>query len=753
MISGMDTEALVNALVKDKVERKNKYVKAKTKLEWKQDAYKAINTKVYSLYNKVSNLRFTSAYSLKKTTVSNPNKVKVTASGTASNGTQTLKVSNLAKAGYLTGAKLKGATDSTTLGELGFKDSEGNEISGDATFTVTAAGKSTDITVNKDTKISEVVDKLKNAGVNASFDSTNNRFFVSAKETGKENDFSLTGTDKGLYALKALGLNAGGSTAELDAYKTVAGYALDADGNSIYKENEDGSYTLTGALDADKTKAGIEKLLADAEAAKGEIEAAKSEKSELQGQIDYTKRWNAVEEFKASDKGTDEDKARLLYLLQEYDENSKYQTVDGNGVVIPHDEGYHPGSMERDIKTLARRVGILGEDEDDSDALKNLKENVKGLGKVFEDFDGSQELKDIYVSVDSAKYLEDEAKVEEAGSKIKDLNAQIEAKNAMLSDKSYLYWKDQDIDAIMNKIDIAVNTLKDPAELEKYTSEGATKVNGEDSKIYLNDAEFTSSSNIYSINGLTIQATGVTGPDEEITISTDTDVQGIYDKVKDFLSEYNSVMKELASLYNADSAKGYEPLTDDEKKEMSDSEVEKWEEKVKGALLRKDTTIGSIMDTMSGAMMKSYTINGKSYSLSSFGITTQGILNASKNEAGLYHIAGDADDPVSAGRSDKLMTAIQNNPDDVMDFLKELTSGLYKNLDTKMKSTSMKSAYNIYNDKQITKDIASYTKLVKEWETKVSDLEDRYYKQFSRMEKQLAKMQSATSSLGFNNNN
>ena len=47
-------------------------------------------------------------------------------------------------------------------------------------------------------------------------------------------------------------------------------------------------------------------------------------------------------------------------------------------------------------------------------------------------------------------------------------------------------------------------------------------------------------------------------------------------------------------LYNADSAKGYEPLTDDEKDAMSDSEVEKWEKKIKDSLLRKDSTINGV---------------------------------------------------------------------------------------------------------------------------------------------------------------
>ena len=61
MVSGLDTEALVEAMVATQVAKKEKLQKAQTKLQWKQDAYKSINTKVYGLYSKISNLRFSSA--------------------------------------------------------------------------------------------------------------------------------------------------------------------------------------------------------------------------------------------------------------------------------------------------------------------------------------------------------------------------------------------------------------------------------------------------------------------------------------------------------------------------------------------------------------------------------------------------------------------------------------------------------------------------------------------------------------------
>ena len=80
-------------------------------------------------------------------------------------------------------------------------------------------------------------------------------------------------------------------------------------------------------------------------------------------------------------------------------------------------------------------------------------------------------------------------------------------------------------------------------------------------------------------------------------------------------TDYNKLIKSMDEAYNADSSKGYEPLTDDEKSAMTDDEVEKWETKIKDSLLRKDDTLSSIINTMKNDMASSFTINGKSYAL------------------------------------------------------------------------------------------------------------------------------------------
>ena len=94
----------------------------------------------------------------------------------------------------------------------------------------------------------------------------------------------------------------------------------------------------------------------------------------------------------------------------------------------------------------------------------------------------------------------------------------------------------------------------------------------------MNGAEFTSDGNTFEINGLTITAHAKT--DVPITLTTADDTDGIYDMIKGFLKEYNELINEMDKLYNADSAKGYEPLTDEEKEAMSEKDIEKWEEKI-----------------------------------------------------------------------------------------------------------------------------------------------------------------------------
>lgn len=299
----------------------------------------------------------------------------------------------------------------------------------------------------------------------------------------------------------------------------------------------------------------------------------------------------------------------------------------------------------------------------------------------------------------------------------------------------------------LNKhIQYAVDMKGKTDEAKGYNTD-AVRVDGQDAAITLNGADYTSSSSTFSINGLTINALAVTDKNEVLTITTSTDNQGIYDKIKDFLSGYNSLINAMTSSYNAASSKDYEPLTDDEKEAMSEKEIEKWEEKGKSGILRRDSTLSKLMSVLTGAMSKSHTIGGKNYALSSFGIKTLGIINAEKNEHNAYHIDGDADDESTSANTDKLMAAIIEDPDGVTEFFQKLSNELYDKLGEQMTSTTMRSYGSFYNDKKMDKEYSDYTKTISDWEKKVADIEDSYYKKFAAMESALAKLQSSSSQL------
>ena len=153
------------------------------------------------------------------------------------------------------------------------------------------------------------------------------------------------------------------------------------------------------------------------------------------------------------------------------------------------------------------------------------------------------------------------------------------------------------------------------------------------------------------------------------------------------------------------------------------------------------------MMSMINTMSNSYDINGEKYSLSSFGISTMGYLNAAKNEEYAYHIDGDADDENTSGKEDKLMTKLKEDPELVVNFMTKLAGTLYTALGDKMKSTSLSSAYTIYNDKEMNSQYTEYTKTINLWKDKLTEKEDYYYKKFSKMEAAMTKLQSQTSSL------
>lgn len=743
MYSGLDTESIINELASAQSYKKNKLVKAQTKLSWKQDAWKALNTKIYKFYsNTLSDLRFESSFIKKSTKVSNTNAIRIVSGENAANGVNTVKVDKLAKTAYLTGGDLTTAdgvmfTSKATLKQLGF--------SGEGSFSVSGSGITIDVDINEDMTLEDVVGKFKAMGLNASFDQDNQRFFISSANSGAINNFTLTANDsKGMEALAKLGLLStfDPDSEEYKGYKTWADYATDA---AAYQKVLDAEIARRAAA----YKAANDQLTADNEQIR---------KNNITNQEN-------LEKLEGYD--PNETRDSLKRSLYGYEVTKNKLDADGNPVPKLDADGNEmkdaDGNVIYETETVTEYdAGSIGGD------LKAAKEKLADLQKQLEEYnkEGStateeeiaaveQEIIAATTDVEAKQKAFDEAETRYAFLDGIETNKKlIEENEATIADNQTYYAEDADgnitatqklsddvkaeyDEKVANAVKVMNGDYKDLAT--------ATKVDGCDAEITMNGAKFTSMSNTFTINGLTFDALETTT--NEVTITTTEDTDGIYNMIKNFFSEYNKLINEMDSLYNADAAKGYDPLLSEEKKELSDSEVEEWEKKIKDSLLRKDSTLSTVSDAMKTILMQGVEVNGKQMYLSDFGINTLGYFTAPENERNAYHIDGDADDSSTSKETDVLKAMIAADPDTVTAFFTKLSNKLYNSLTEKMSATTMSSAFTVYNDKQMKSDYESYTEKISKQEEKLNDLIDSWYKKFSAMETALAKLESKNSAI------
>lgn len=691
MTSGLDTDSIVSALMEAQTTKKTKVENKKTKLEWTQNIWTGLNKKLYSFYtDSAGKMRFQSSYQTKKAASSDASILTATAQSSASSGSYTVKVNQLAAAQYVTSAKVSAkstdasgkvteskVTSDTKLSALGF------DTEGDTTIEITAGEKTINLNVDETTTVRDFVNALKDAGLNASFDEKQGRFFISAKESGADGKFTITS-------------------------KTMTGEQVAAQNKLM--DSVDYSNLSSGDQDT------VKKILSDLKNAQDTSAAADAEKS-LQDISDRTAKEKATEYY--NNKLTDD-------ILSQY----KYETDGTDGTGDAHKAGDIDYSK---VKQALQNADLDNNVYTDSDRLIVLKQKIiepavteklaseEYTGKI--DNAVTSGLEDAGIEKQSERYSTIRLAVNGYAQAMKDGTEQ--SKESALK--------------LLGMDDIDGSAVKESAD-----GTGMVVIEAADSIVQVNGATLTSSNTTLDVNGLSLNL--VSASDREVKVTVSNDSTAVYDAIKDFVEQYNSALSEMNKYYYADSARGYDPLTDDQKEAMSDEEVEKWETKIKDSLLRRDSTLSGILETfrtsLTGITVKAS--DGKTYSLANLGITA----GKDYKEYGLLHIKGDEDDTDYADSENTLQSMINSDPDIVMEVMSGIVSNLYDSINKKISTTTtMKSALSFYNDKEMTKQMTQYKKDIKSWETKLSDMEDRYYKQFSAMETALSKLQSQQNSL------
>jgi flagellar hook-associated protein 2 len=755
LASGLDTESIISALMSAQSLKKTKLEKAKTKLEWKQTMWSDLNTKLKNLYsNQVSKLQLSTTYKTKKTSVSDSTKANVTASTSAINGSYELEIDSIAKAQYLTGDKISATSTSDKLTDLGVAANQEIEVS--------VGDTKTWITVTSDMTIADFTSKLKDAGLNASYDTSQQRFFISSKDSGTANAFTIT--------TSAL------SNEELTArtnLKDAVGYdSMDSTNKAIV---DSAMTTLrTAEVDSDDYKTALDNIAKASYDSKNSIAdngATTYMKAKLYAQNYETMKSEAESSLKSDyydDSGEVKEELKTEYetaydeLSDEEKENLKDSTLS-DGTAVDSKENYVKWCAETAYteaiasKADSDTISKINE-ELETDDIKNQIDAISSTGLTADQIRsditaaGGTEAVDkalslYYASGDETDpvSISDFAGTSSYSRSLETLTSQIESSvnaYASVSDRN-TGTTGSELDALgIGNIGYVTEYDASGNEVQTLKAGKGTLVASQDSVIKLNGAELTSSGTTVSVNGLSIELTGLT-KGEAITFSVATDVDAIYKSIKSALSEYNSVIKEMYDDYTADATNDYEPLTSDEKEAMSDDEIELWESKIKGSLLRSDTTLNSVMTAMKNAMQTQVEYNGKKYSLASFGIMT----STDYTEGGQYHIYGDEDDSTYASETDKLKTALEEDPDTVVSVLSGVFSKLRSVMSDKMAGNKVSSAQTFYNDIKLKSDISDYEDQISDWEDKLADLEDSYYDKFSSMETALAELQSQQTTL------
>lgn len=686
--SGMDTDSIVQALMSAQSYKKTKIEAKKTKLEWKKELWSELNTKIYNFYtNSLSKIKLQGTFKTKAATSSDSSKVTATATSSAAEGTYKINVKSLASAQYVTSGKLNGAQ---------VRDENGNVVPGEKAK------------VSKSTKLIDLLD------ANGATSFTKGTQIKLSTESGRMTTLLVdenTSVSDFLTACNDVGL-----TASFDADQQRFFISSGASGKEQgFKISATAlSQTQQDTISAWKNAIGYDYLSsADQKAVRGIFDSLQAGpttyndvKDTLQSYLDKSQRAGvtAYHQKQLTDSYND-------YFDTDPSSGKRILSAKGKLALATSDPTLDLSNMSPEDQVAAAEAMVA------SKVATAMSDPAMQTTIESEITNGIPGTTDTFLA---------------AGATARTTNLEAAVNN-------YVSAMSTVAGGAAGLSGLGLGEVDGTAVAENSNATGMVVVEASDSEITFNGATLTSSTSTLTVNGLTLNILDTTAG-SDISISVTKDTSAIYDAVKDFISDYNDILKTMNSYYNAGTAKGYDVLTDEQKEAMTDDEIEKWEDKIKSSLLRRDDTLGAIISSFKMNMMGGYTASdGKQYSLASLGIST-----SAKNwyEGGLLHIKGDEDDAEYMDEENKLEAMLTKDPELTMEILNGLAGNLYTDLQKKMASTSMSSALTFYNDKEMNSQLSDYSKQITAWEKKLASLEERYYKQFTAMEKAMASLNS-----------
>lgn len=267
------------------------------------------------------------------------------------------------------------------------------------------------------------------------------------------------------------------------------------------------------------------------------------------------------------------------------------------------------------------------------------------------------------------------------------------------------------------------------------------EIGGENAKFTYNyGLELESKTNSYEVNNLNLQFNDVTNGHASISVTNDTD--HTFDKIMAFVNQYNEVIDKLNESQQERRYRDFPPLTSEQKKEMTEDEIEKWEERAKSGILRGESSITDGMFQMRRSWYAGVETGGEFTSLTQIGITTSpNYLDGGKllvNE-------------------DELKRALRENPEDVQKLLsnsaEDNSKGLIHRLEEAVELTidkidqhAGKGTYTLDNY-VLGKRMKELDNRISAFEDRLVRIETRYWNQFTQMEKAIQRLNDQSAQL------
>lgn len=266
----------------------------------------------------------------------------------------------------------------------------------------------------------------------------------------------------------------------------------------------------------------------------------------------------------------------------------------------------------------------------------------------------------------------------------------------------------------------------------------------------------TGISNALTLDGVTFKFTGEI-PAEGISVNGKNDVTAVKDKVVNFINDYNKLMEKLNTLTTEKRNRNYMPLTDEQKKEMSENEIKLWDERVRKGQLYKDSDVSRIANSMKSAMRG--IVSGVDGNLEKFGIKPVSDYQGTKN--GTYTIDETKFTEALENNSEEVMKLFINTPPSVegmsdqekynrSGIAQRLKSILYNETVTTssvlIKKAGVEGSASVANN-ELTKSIEKYERKMVDMEKDFSRREQQLYSKWATIESMMNKLNSQQSYL------